>query len=192
MRSPHRPFAPPLPCAFLVLAVAACSRHSSAHSDEAGVVAPEPSVEALPVVPDRPDAARPMIVGGPGGAGGDVPLPNASAVTPSASVSMSVQTVPQVPDAETVLRESFVPRSKLCYERTLLTVDPAQAGDLVVVLTLASTGQVASVTADPPSPKGLSPVTVSCVLAAARALSFQVSGSATGVTLRTKVAFRRQ
>lgn len=147
---------------------------------------------SVPIAPNRPDSGMPPVAPG-GGILGDVPMPMRDAsITPSGTVLLTLPSVPQVPNADTVLLDNVVPRAKLCYERTLLTIDPSQAGDLGIVMTLASTGAVASVSAEPANPRGLKPITVSCVLAAARSVSFSVSGDATGVTLRPKLSFRRQ
>ena len=116
--------------------------------------------------------------------------PPAAALTPHAEIAISVQAAPQVPDAEVTLRAQLAPRARQCYERTLLTA-PTQAGEFVVVITLGASGDVASVSADPATPRGLSPVTVSCVLAAARRVTFTVAGDATGTTLRAKLSFQR-
>ncbi len=177
----------------LLFVAAACSRHSSAPSDESVSSAPEPTVESFPTPPGPTDARAPTGAGDPGGAVGDLPpavRDAMAAITPSTTVAISLQPVPQVPRAESVLRENLVPRAKLCYERSLLTTDPTQAGDLVVLLTLGSTGQVASVSADPASTKGLSTVAVGCILAAARKLSFEVAGDGTGITLHATLSLR--
>lgn len=193
MRSLHWSSAPSWPCALLLVA-AACSRHSSALSDDSLSSAPQPSsVESFPIQPGATDARAATGAGEPGGVVGDVPLATRdamAALTPSTTVAMSLQPVPQVPKAESVLRDDLMPRAKVCYERSLLTTDPTQAGDLVVLLTLGSTGQVASVSADPTSTKGLSTVAVGCILAAARKLSFDVAGDATGITLRATLSLR--
>jgi hypothetical protein len=187
MRSLHWFF---VPCWFF-LAAAACSRHSSA-SDGGEAVAPQASVEMFPAQPNRPDAGMPRGMGDLVGQTGDL-LPtarDATAITPPATVSMSLQPVRQVPKADTALRENLLPRAQLCFERSMRVTGPTQAGDLAIVITLGSTGEVAAVEADPASGKGLSPIAVSCVLAAARHLSFEVAGDATGVTLRPTLSFR--
>lgn len=190
MRSLHWSSSPSWACALLLVA-SACSRHSSAHSDESVSAAPQTSSESFPIQPAATDTRAPTGVGEPGGVIGDVPLTTRdamAAITPSTTVDLSLQPLPQVPQAESVLRQNLLPSAKVCYERTLLTRDPTQAGDLVVLLALGPTGNVVSASADPTSTKGISTVTVGCILAAARRLSFVVTGDATGITLRTMLS----
>jgi hypothetical protein len=93
-----------------------------------------------------------------------------------------------VSNAEAVIRTQIQPGAKRCYQRGLET-DPSQSGKLVILIKVAPSGEVDSVTAA--SNSGLSAQVASCIQSVARRAKFDAPG-ATGSTIQVPFNFLRQ
>ncbi len=84
----------------------------------------------------------------------------------------SAMSVP-VANAEAVIRSQIHPGAKKCYQRGLES-DPTQAGKLVVLIKVAPSGEVDTVTVQ--SNTGLSPSVANCIASVARRAKFDAPG----------------
>jgi hypothetical protein len=98
--------------------------------------------------------------------------------------SMSVP----VSNAEAVIRTQIQPGAKRCYQKGLET-DPSQAGKLVILIKVAPSGEVDSVSAA--SNSGLSAQVAGCIQAVARRAKFDAPG-ANGSTISVPFSFLKQ
>jgi hypothetical protein len=98
--------------------------------------------------------------------------------------SMSVP----VSNAEAVIRSQIQPGAKRCYQKGLET-DPSQSGKLVILIKVAPSGEVDSVTAA--SNSGLSAQVASCIQGVARRAKFDAPG-ANGSTISVPFSFLKQ
>jgi hypothetical protein len=109
-----------------------------------------------------------------------VPVGNVEFGGASASVPVS--------NAEAVIRTQIQPGAKRCYQRGLET-DPSQSGKLVILIKVAPSGEVDSVSAA--SNSGLSAQVASCIQSVARRAKFDAPG-ATGSTIQVPFNFLKQ
>jgi hypothetical protein len=98
--------------------------------------------------------------------------------------SMSVP----VSNAEAVIRNQIEPGAKRCYQRGLEN-DPSQAGKLVILIKVAPSGEVDSVSAA--SNSGLSAQVAGCIQSVARRAKFDAPG-ASGSTISVPFNFLKQ
>jgi hypothetical protein len=109
-----------------------------------------------------------------------VPVGNVEFGGASASVPVS--------NAEAVIRTQIQPGAKRCYQRGLET-DPSQSGKLVILIKVAPSGEVDSVSAA--SNSGLSAQVAACIQSVARRAKFDAPG-ATGSTISVPFNFLKQ
>jgi hypothetical protein len=109
-----------------------------------------------------------------------VPVGNVESGSLSASVPVS--------NAEAVIRNQIQPGAKRCYQKGLET-DPTQSGKLVILIKVAPSGEVDSVSAA--SNTGLSAQVASCIQTVARRAKFDAPG-ANGSTLSVPFNFLKQ
>jgi hypothetical protein len=109
-----------------------------------------------------------------------VPVGNVDFGAPSSSVPVS--------NAEAVIRTQIQPGAKRCYQKGLET-DPSQSGKLVILIKVAPSGEVDSVSAE--SNTGLSQQVAGCIQAVARRAKFDAPG-ANGSTISVPFNFLKQ
>jgi|HubBroStandDraft_1064217.scaffolds.fasta_scaffold04850_5 hypothetical protein len=109
-----------------------------------------------------------------------VPVGNVEFGGASASVPVS--------NAEAVIRTQIQPGAKRCYQKGLET-DPSQSGKLVILIKVAPSGEVDSVSAA--SNNGLSAQVAACIQSVARRAKFDAPG-ATGSTISVPFNFLKQ
>jgi hypothetical protein len=141
-----------------------------------------------PIQPGRSGGGLQDIHGGQTG-GGSTSAGQATKVVPVGDVQYggSQMSVP-VSNAEAIIRSQIFPGAKRCYQRGL-EQDPTQAGKLVILIKVAPSGEVDSVT--PSSNTGLSASVASCIAGVARRAKFDAPG-ANGSSISVPFNFVKQ
>jgi hypothetical protein len=183
------------PLALLVVVLVACGRAiSSARDGVSASPIPPPlasvasndsgsaevvSVEANVKAPD--DSAKPPLAPAPSWPG---IAPSVSGAVGDVKYDGSKMNVP-VPNADTMIRSQVLPVVKRCYWKGL-DLDMGGAGNLVIMVKIAPTGEVTSVSVS--SNTGVSTGVVNCAVAGARRPTFTAPGP-NGATLAVSFTF---